>query len=583
MHNKKNAILAILILIPGLSFVSPLIGQEKKEIKNFSIIKDVQPVPEHLKAGFESITRKDSEVYLRFLASDLLEGRVVASKGYDIAAEYVATMFRLWGLRPAGDKRKNKKERGFFQDVPGKEILNEENEITVEYRMGGLFKYRTFSPEVDYNFRSRSRDSFSAPVVFVGYGINEKDIKYNSYKKIDIKGKIVIMLTGAPGRDNPASPFNKKEKLKKKYFINRYSIYSKARVAGDKGAAAIIFVESEPGKNPGVSQKKLDSRKINEKKPIFPGKRRRFAQVQPTQQRGTYPPGITVSGAMADTILGYAGYRMDTLKSEIEKNFKPRSFVLPGVSMKIKVTVEEKLVRSRNVLAYIEGADPELKEEVVVIGAHLDHVGRRGDYIFNGADDNGSGSSAVLEIAQAFALNKVKPKRSVLFALWTGEEGPLLGSRYYVTHPFFPLKKTIAYINLDMVSREWDLEEYVKWQKRFGVELPEKLSEMVNISNFSPWELSRSPEILDTLKKNNSFVGLHIHFRQSDRVGGGSDHAAFGYHRLPWVCSFGAITEDYHQPTDSVDKVSFNLIEKSARLMWLTAFSLADHAARGPS
>jgi Zn-dependent M28 family amino/carboxypeptidase len=275
---------------------------------------------------------------------------------------------------------------------------------------------------------------------------------------------------------------------------------------------------------------------------------------------------------MANEILGYAGQTVETLKTAIEKDYEPHSMPLPGVAMKIETRLEEQLVQCRNVLGFIEGSDPELKNEVVVIGAHLDHLGKRGDYIFNGADDNGSGSVAVMEVAHAFAVNPVKPKRSVLFALWTGEEKGLLGSRHYTLHPFFPLGKTVAYINLDMVSREWTMERLLMAAKRFGMDIPEG----VDPAKFFSLQLCRTPGIKDALKENNRYVGLHIFFRESDRGSGGSDHASFSSQKVPWAAFFGAMTDDYHHATDSHEKVNLTLIEKAARLTWLTVFSLAD-------
>jgi Zn-dependent M28 family amino/carboxypeptidase len=274
--------------------------------------------------------------------------------------------------------------------------------------------------------------------------------------------------------------------------------------------------------------------------------------------------------------LGYAGQTVEALKAGIEKTFKPNSFALSGVDMKIETRLEEQLVKCRNVLGYIEGSDPELKNEVVVIGAHLDHLGKRGDYVFNGADDNGSGSVAVMEAAHAFAVNPLKPKRSVLFALWTGEEKGLLGSRYYTLHPFLPLGKTVAYINLDMVSREWTRERLMMMAKRFGMEIPEALDKVIDPAKFFSLQLSRTPGIMEALKENNRFVGLHVFFRESDRGSGGSDNASFSSQKVPWAAFFGAMTDDYHHASDSIEKVNLTLIEKAARLTWLTAFSLAD-------
>ena len=603
--------IAIILLI-----VSPssLIGQEnhdkhdkigkdeKDALKNFSVVTEVQPVPGNLKAGFESISGTDAGKYLKFLSSDLLEGRETASQGYGIAAEFVSTLFGIWGIQPAGDfpvkadrsdffshsddskaDKGDKKERGYFQEMELREVLKSDTQITVECQKGSQIKSKTFNPEIDYEFRYPEAGTLSAPVVFVGYGIEEKQIGYNEYSKLDVAGKIVMMFTGFPGKDNPKSPFNKGE-LKEKYSpppfrrMMRHSVSPQIKAAQEKGAVAVILVESSLDEKPDIPKEKLASHRVNDEAPIYPGERRRMSLIQGPNDHWNSLPTVRVSRAMANEILGYAGQKVEALLAAIEKDFKPHSFILPGVFMKMNNQVEEQLLKCRNVLGYIEGSDPELKNEVVIIGAHLDHLGKRGDYIFNGADDNGSGSTAVMEVAHAFAVNPVKPKRSVLFALWTGEEKGLLGSRYYTGHPFFLLNKTVAYINLDMVSREWTRERLNSMIKRFNTEIPPALDKILDMTKFMTIQHSPTPKVREALEENNRFVGLHILFRETKpgAGGGGSDYASFSSQNTPWAFFFGAMTDDYHKASDSFEKVNLGIIEKSARLSWLAAFSLAD-------
>jgi hypothetical protein len=602
-HVKQDVWILCCVLIIVLFIGFPLAGQETKgkavnddkdPLKNFSLVTEIQPVSEQLKPGFEAITAKEAGQFLRFLSSDLLEGRETSDRGYAIAAEFAATMFSLWDIKPAGDfpvkvgrpdffsrtdeKKEEKKERSYFQELELKEQLKATTQITVECQKGSQIKSRSYNQEIDYEFRSSTAGTLSAPVVFVGYGIVEKGINYDDYGKLDVTGKIVMMLTGVPGKDNPKSPFNK-EDLKQKYFpqrMDRHMASPQVKQAMEKGAAAVLLVESLLEEKADVPKEKLASRRVNDEEPIYPGERRHMSLVQGPPNPWETLPTVRISRGMANDILGNAGQTVEALKAAIEKDYKSHAISLPGVAMKIETRMEEQLTKCRNVLGYIEGSDPELKNEVVVIGAHLDHLGKRGDYNFNGADDNGSGSVAVMEAAHAFAANPVKPKRSVLFALWTGEEEGLLGSRYYTVHPFFPLEKTVAYINLDMVSREWTRERLMAMAKRFGIESPEVLEKKIDPTKFFSLQHSRTPGIMEVLKDNNRFVGLHVFFRESDRAGGGSDHASFGSQKVPWAAFFGAMTDDYHHASDTIEKVNLTLIEKAARLTWLTAFSLAD-------
>ncbi|NQT81026.1 MAG: M20/M25/M40 family metallo-hydrolase [Candidatus Aminicenantes bacterium] len=592
----------VFLIILSLFSFSVLIGQQKKEEKkpdpmeNLSIVTDPQPVPESKKVGFDSITGKDAVTYLTFLASDSLQGRDTATLGYDIAAEYVASMFTLWGIKPAGDfmqptrqrrfmmqsqPQTQKPKRGYFQNIVFREVLSNEGMVCVEWKKGNQRKTRTFYSNVDYSYSASGTQSFTAPVVFVGYGIQEESLKLDEYKNLNVKGKIVVMLTETPGKGDPKSPFNKGE-LKNKYYPPRRMrrmVSPKIQLAKKMGAVAVISIENSPKENLDVAERAIASQKINDEQPIFPGSRRRLSLIQgktmPMPWDGL--PNIRISREMADIVLGFVGQDIETLKGKIEKTLKSHSMVLTGVTFTLKNKAKTKLVSSPNVLGYIEGSDPVLKDEVVVIGAHLDHLGMRGDYIFNGADDNGSGSVGVMEIAEAFIKNPVKPKRSILFALWTGEEKGLLGSRYYVTNPSMPFNKTVACLNLDMISREWSEERLKMMSRMFGRAIDDKILKQIKASNFISISLdSNSPELADILKKNNQYVGLSLNLRKSESAMGGSDHAPFAMKKIPWVFFSAAITEDYHQPSDSVQKISKNLMEKIIRLTYLTAFGVAD-------
>jgi Zn-dependent M28 family amino/carboxypeptidase len=291
-------------------------------------------------------------------------------------------------------------------------------------------------------------------------------------------------------------------------------------------------------------------------------------------------PTISVSNEAANKILRMVDLNLTTLKKKIEKTYKPASRELKGVSFTLKNRTETKLIKSPNVLGYIEGSDPKLKNEVIVIGAHLDHLGKRGDYIFNGADDNGSGSAGVLELAQAFALNPKKPKRTILFALWTGEEKGLLGSRYYVEHPAFPITKTAANINLDMISREWDRKRLKIMSRFFGIQMSAEQIKKLDLSKFISLSFdANAPYYRDIVEKSNKYVGLTISFKGTKNIfsgGGGSDHMPFAFLKIPWGFFSAGFTKDYHQPSDSLKYVSEKMMKLTTRLTYLTAFSLAD-------
>ena len=595
---KKSLFFIIVLCLFTFSLLTGL--QEKAEekpdpMKNFSIVEETKPVPEKVKDGFKSITGKEAITYLKFISSDLLEGRDTASQGYDIAAHYAASMFELWGIKPAGDAVRPRMDmrammqrpqtppaakRGYLQNIAMKETLKNEGMAVVVWQKGQLKKSKAFQPNQDYTYFASDTQSLTAPVVFVGYGIQEPSLKFDEYKNLDIKGKFVMMLSEAPGKDDPESPFNKGE-LKEKYYPQRRRMRRmtspKVDLARDLGAVAILMVENSPKDNPDVAQRALDAQRINDERPIFPGDRRRLSlvDIKGLPMPWETIPTIQVSREMADDILGMVDQDVETLKGKIEKTHQSHSMPLQGVVFTIENKSETKLVKSMNVLGYIEGSDPELKNEAIVIGAHLDHLGRRGDYIFNGADDDGSGSVGVMEIAEAFAKNPVKPKRSIVFALWTGEEKGLLGSRYYVANPYFP--KTVVNLNLDMISRIYDKERLAMMARRWGTEIGKEVIDKIDVKKYVSLSFdANTPSIGEIIRENNDYVGLHMHIQESEEAMGGSDHAPFAMSKIPWAFFIAAMTEDYHQPSDTVDKVSPKLMEKIIRLTYLTAFDLAD-------
>jgi len=597
----KKTLLFILIL--SLLPYSLAIGQQEQAeekpdpMKNFSLVNETQPVPEKVKVGFESITGKDAVTYLKFLSDDLLEGRDTASERYDIAALYAATMFELWGIKSAGDVERPRidfrrmmqgqppaqAKKSYFQNIAFLENLGSEGQAMITWQKGQMKKTKTFSSDIDYTSNASGTQSLTAPIVFVGYGIQEPSLKFDEYKNLDVKGKFVMMLSEAPGKGDPESPFSKGE-LKEKYFPQRRPMMRRRRspspkfaLAKELGAEAVLLVENSPQENPEITRSTLDARKINDERTIYPVPRRRMSLADSIARSryGDSIPTIRISRNMANDILGMLDQDVDTLKGKIEKTIKSHSIAIPGVTLTIENKTETKLVNSMNVLGYIEGSDPELKNEAVVIGGHLDHLGRRGDYIFNGADDDGSGSVGVMEIAEAFAKNPVKPKRSIVFALWTGEEKGLLGSRYYVANPF--IEKTAVNLNLDMISRVYDKEMLARSGRRWGVEVGKELLEKIDPKKYVNCSFdAHTPVIEEIMRKNNNHVGLHMRISGSEQATGGSDHAPFGQAKIPWAFFIAAMTDDYHQPSDSVDKVSADLMEKIIRLTYLAAFDLAD-------
>ena len=606
---KKSAltILIVFCLVFGLSAQvpsQPAQQQKPEDIqKNLVQVEKTQTVPDKMKAGFESITAKDSITLLTYIASDLMEGRETTTRGYQLAAEYAASLLALWKLKAGGDQpmmgrmmmgfgpdqpRQTPPERSYLQEFAMKEITDSSTVIDLDLKMGGLNKTRAFQSGVDFTGMMSGTDSFTARVVFAGYGISEKAVAYEDFKNLDVKGKIVMILSEAPGKDNPNSPFQKDKELKEKYapvppmmMMRRGGGgFSKSQEIAKLGAVAILQVQSSV-KDSEMANGLARPRPVSDERPIIHRQRRRLMLPGATQRmpwEGS--PVITITREMANAILEGSGQKIDDLKQKIDTTLKPTSMELPGTRLSINTTAKTTLVTCRNVVGYIEGSDPKLKNEVVVIGAHLDHNGISGEYIFNGADDNGSGSVGVLNLARAFAANQEKPKRTVVFCLWTGEEEGLLGSRYYVQNPLYPIDKTVAYFNMDMISRPYTEQNLNRMARMMQIPVDNEAFKKIKVANFLPVSFTAGAGFADVVKNADQFVGLDLYLRESgenmERGMGGSDHASFAFAKVPWFFVITSMHEDYHQTSDSVEKVSGEMIEKVSRLAYLTTFALAD-------
>ena len=345
------------------------------------------------------------------------------------------------------------------------------------------------------------------------------------------------------------------------------------------GPAAIVQVASA-GKDSDIFNALSFVRKPSDDQPIVNKPRRRLslAGVAGGEMMRGGASATTITREMANFLLEGTGQTIDDLKAKIDATLKPASMAVAGAKLTIATTAKTALVRGTNVLGLIEGSDPALKDEYFVVGAHYDHNGAWDGYVWNGADDNGSGSVGVLNIAKAIAASPVKPKRTVIFALWTGEEKGLLGSRYYAQNPTFPIAKTVGYLNYDMISRPYDAETLARTMRQYGVPGAEEIVKKVRAPWFVSVNLTEGTPFADIAREMNRYVGLDLAFRFNalGAGGGGSDHSSFAAVKVPYVYYMAAMTADYHQPSDSVEKVSGELIAKISQHGFLTVYAFAD-------
>jgi Peptidase family M28/PA domain len=380
---------------------------------------------------------------MRFLSDDALEGRGTGTRGYEIAARYMASQFESLGLQPAGDNG------SYFQSVPLRSAKPDEVKTTLVLTRSGKSETLTFRK--DYISRGdfvRPDSSVEAPVVFVGDGVTAPDQKYDDYQGIDAKGKIVAFAFEAP---------NFESSLKAHYSSGEV----KLRNAVAHGAVGVIVVD-----DPVLER--LYSFKEQVRDLSFPELRWLDKQQLPNDYFPELKGNAFLSLEATKKFFEGSPHSAEEVFAAMKAG-KPLSFAMP-ITAKIHNVTGLKDVASRNIVAKLEGSDATLKNESVVYSAHLDHLGIgeavKGDSIYNGALDNASGSAILVEVARAFSGMKTRPRRSIVFLSVTGEEAGLLGSDYFAHYPTVGKSSVVANINMDEDLMLWPLRDIVA----FGVE-----------------------------------------------------------------------------------------------------------------
>lgn len=491
----------------------------------------------------ESITKAEMQELLTVIASDDFEGRETGSLGLNKAADFISRQFKQMGIDPLPQL-----DNSYYQPVPFNKVQWGEVKINAN---GKEFNHmRDF-----YCFAGTNQDmpKFDASeVVFLGYGIDD-DI-YSDYDGMDVKGKVLLVYSGEP-KDKEGNYIVTGTKKPSKWGR---SWRSKVATATEKGAKTILFIEPNTQKNisrysnwliePSISL----IREGNEKK------------------SRTYVNNIFISPDMVQTIAGKKAKKIAKARKKISKKGVPQSFVI-ATNISIEQNKVSETVYSNNILGYIQGSDPQLANEVIVVSAHYDHLGKRGDGIYNGADDNGSGTTTVIEVAEAFMNAKkanVGPRRSVLFLLVCGEEKGLLGSEHYANNPIFSLDNTVANVNVDMVGRvDKDHEDNPKYIYVIG-------------SNRLSTELHDINEAA-----NKQYTNIELNYKYNDkndpnRYYERSDHYNFAERGIPSIFYFSGTHKDYHKTSDTVDKINFEKMEVIGRLIFHTTWELANRDKR---
>jgi membrane-associated protease RseP (regulator of RpoE activity) len=510
------------------------------------------PLAAPLSAALGGLRASSIASHIAFLSAPSMEGRGLGGRGLEATAEYVAASLALAGVSPLTPAGRAIVSAPYFHAVPVREISNPSGEVKVDVRRGEVVDARTFLSGVDCVFPELPPEAFTAPVVFAGYGIRETRLARDDYRDVDVKDKIVLVFAGLPPGAQWQSP-----ELTERYAAEkaRERFAAKAELARSLGARGLLAIEgaefaarlaAEPRKAPGTF----------------------FAPFDQGEPRSL--PVVRVSPRVGDALLAAAGLTSASAGGE-----RPRA--LPGVVATVRLGGDERLVASRNVVGIIHGIDPVLRDEAVILGAHMDHLGRIGDRLYPGADDNASGVAALLEIARAFAAGPHRPKRSLVFAFWTGEEEGHLGSVHYVRHPLWPLEKTSVYLNLDMIGHPWKAEEIRLLVEDARLDKGEEFLAKVRPADFLELGVaSFAPGLGGVLKMAARGTGVALHLDRTDGKSGGSDYRDFARQGVPFVRFFGNYFDGYHEPTDTADKVDAGQVLKMAKLAFVSAWLFAD-------
>ena len=473
--------------------------------------------------------------HIRFLSSDALGGRGNGSEGLDKAADYIAARFEELGLRPAGD------DAGYFQpfEVSLGSSLGQNNFLRFEGSSGemDLRLHRDFEPMTF----SGAGDVEATPVVFVGYGITAPEYEYDDYAGVDVEGKAALVMRHTP-RETGDGPFDPSR--------GHATFVSKVVNAKAHGATAVLMV-TDPVHHPGDPKGLV-----------------KFGQDLGADD--LVIPVVHLKQAVVERLLPEGGAKLSVLQENIDKNLEPASFELTDVQVHLRTDLERERRFVKNVLGYLPAgvssssasqsnpSVPSGNDELLVIGAHYDHLGRGGKHpgkgenqIHNGADDNASGTAGVLELARVLAGERGDLKRGVLFAAFAGEELGLLGSRYYTRHPTFPLERTVAMLNLDMIGRLREGKLFVG-----GV--------------------GTSPIFQSKLEALAVDEDLALTFSFSGH--GSSDHTSFTMEGVASLFFFTGLHRDYHKPSDDWEQINASGAERVLKL----AYQMADYVQALP-
>lgn len=510
----------------------------------------LEPVSfEKISHGLKSIRQERIRARLKFLASSHFKGRATGSPEAELTAAYVASVFEANGLLPAPHSSDYIHSFGISQALPrnsGRLEFTDARGSVVSFESGEDFLPASWGSDASVQGKQ---------AVFVGYGLTAPGLDHDDFQGVDLEDKVAIMLSGSPpdiafrrvGTTDTSDPVEK-------------SLGAQAR-----GACGVVLVQP-PGEE-------LPS----------PSSNFRHARAHLSDRLETLSiPVVRMTFAAGERLLGQASgpetpsRSLEGLQDRIDSTARPQSLALHG-RLDMQVSYRRRRLQGYNVIGHLPGSDPVLKDEFIILGAHHDHMGvdERGR-IFLGADDNASGTAALLELSEAFRGNPAKPGRSLLLAAWGAEEIGLLGSRHYVRRPPAPLQQTVAMFQMDMIGRN------AQHGANLVGELPVQRAED-NQNSLNVFGASVAPMLRDLIERGNARAGLDLRFpaeAKSMDLLRRSDHWPFLKRGIPALFLFAGFHPDYHRTTDTADKINFSKLESVLKLVYLAVWEVGEARRR---
>ena len=557
MKNLRH--LALLLMFGGLSCA--VAGGQTKYI------------PTEMRKGYATIEQDDLRAKLTYLSSDKLAGRMSLQPGDDLATLWIAGQFAKIGIEPAVTEGSGLP--GYLQTFSLTEFRPDRAATTITLTRAGKSTV-WHAPEAFGVFKHAV--DITAPVVYAGYGITAPELGYDDYANIDAKGKIVFVFDHEPQEDDPHSIFNGTGNTR--YATTRVKLMN----AQAHGAVALVVVAEPNRKHPTNAERAARiGGSITRTTPL---------PLQAIENDTITIPSILVVDDVAQELLATSGTTGSALQKGLDSDLHPRSLDLPDTSLTLHLrNSSEHTGTTSNVAGILRGSDAGLAPETILISAHHDHDGSapcaegkggiddKGQttppgpncqQIWHGADDNGSGTVGVIELARAFAANKERPRRSILFVVFASEERGLLGSYWMAAHPLRPLATTRAIINFDMIGRD----EKPSPQTDGLIDIPADTSNRLNLIG-APY----SPDYDRIVHHENQLINLTLDDRfdhdSALNVLFRSDQFPFLLHNIPAFWWFTGFHPDYHHITDTVEKIDFPKMQKILQLAYLVGWRFA--------